>query len=237
MPSHLESQSCELFKPCPPANNSENELWWDIGLTCHRQFRIGPDCKAGDDTFNATFVFAMYGRLANLIPVHTRYVPYKTLHRALGCEHLPRRLAGNGELTPGASLNGLVFSQFKSDQWLSELQDGDRLNDLCIPGAANAPDAWAHGSCDTKHKGCLGIGFSLHEKLGAGDRVTKLNEEREANSDLLAEESSSYYESLKAKSEVKGRWSYDKEGKKTYGPKTADKRKAFYLPDGSVEFL
>lgn len=138
--------------------------------------------------------------------------------------------------TPAASLNGLVLSQFKTNQWQSEFEDGDKLSDLCAPGAANRPNAWAHADCDTKHKGCLGIGFSLHEKLGAGDKMGRMNEERESRSDLLAEETSSYFEKLMGKSEEKEGWNYDKDGKETYGPKTADKRRAVYPTDGSVEF-
>lgn len=41
-----------------------------------------PGRSLGDD---ATFIFVLYGRLANLIPVHTRYVSFTTLQRALAC--------------------------------------------------------------------------------------------------------------------------------------------------------
>lgn len=128
-----------------------------------------------------------------------------------------------------------MLNQLSSDQWLPELKDGDRLSDLCTPGAANTPQAWAHADCDAKHKGCHGIGFSMLEKLGAGDKMARANEEREARLDLLAEESSSYCEKKdKEESEQKGAWRFDKDGKKTFGPRPANSPKPFYTPDGYV---
>lgn len=40
----------------------------------------------GHNGVHPTILFVMYGRLANLISVHTRYVPFKLLHRTLSCE-------------------------------------------------------------------------------------------------------------------------------------------------------
>lgn len=112
------------------------------------------------------------------------------------------------------------------------------LSDQCAVGAATTPKAWAHADCSTRHKGCTGVGFSALESASAADKVVKANMELEAESKILLQEVTAANPHVEIKSEVDMdlRWSFDKNGKKI-DPKTMVKRKAFYFPDGTVDFL
>lgn len=74
------------------ADGSESELWLSIGEAC---VSLGSHEPCGHRTRNRRpestdgIHFIILGRLANLIPVHTRYVPYGILHRALLSELHP----------------------------------------------------------------------------------------------------------------------------------------------------
>lgn len=118
-----------------------------------------------------------------------------------------------------------------------EMREGAMLGGQCAVGAAHAPDAWAHADCDTKHKGCIGIGFSSLEKASVEGKLTQANQEREAEAERLLQERILTNPGYMEKSEDKGNeaWNFDKEGKKIDGP--LEKRDAVYMPDGSVEFL
>lgn len=133
----------------------------------------------------------------------------------------------------------MLFSQMSPELWGREMREGDILSDQCAPGAATVPNAWAHSDCDIRHKGCMSVGFSALQKASAADKLVKANQEREAEPARLLEEvlASNPRSEEKAEGQTKEGWSFDKNGEKTYGPKTADKRRPVYLPDGSVYFV
>lgn len=88
----LKSLSAPVLPKCEltgrvGADSSENELWYGIAGACIRQYHFVPGRRLTDGGRNGSFSFVMLGRLANLIPVHTRYVPYIVLYRALVCEY------------------------------------------------------------------------------------------------------------------------------------------------------
>lgn len=108
-----------------------------------------------------------------------------------------------------------------SEVWASETKSGTELGWSCVAGAGTSPDAWAHASCDSRHKGCVGVGFNMIQKAGAYIKIAKAQMDRQAHAEQLLNESR--WEALPDSDSEKGEeeeWSFDKAGKKKYGPKT-----------------
>ena len=174
-----------------------------------------------EDTDGAYFL--LMARLANLVPIHTPYVPYGILHRALISEYRRHRHPCSNvlrwELTPAASVFGRMFESM-SEVWASESDSGTSLTLRCSTGAGISPNAWAHASCTTCHKGCVGVGFSMLEKAAAFLKLAKAGMNRSAREKQLLDESR--WELLSdgddEKQETKELFHYDKMGKKKPGP-------------------
>lgn len=123
---------------------------------------------------------------------------------------LTRLTHADPKLTSGAATFGKMFRSMSE----AEIEAGIALAARCAPGAAITPDAWAHASCDTRHKGCAGVGFSIIERAGAATKIKEAKKEREAYMNKLLKES----DREGGEKEEEKEWSYDKAGKK--GPKT-----------------
>lgn len=164
--------------------------------------------------------FLLLARLTNLIPIRTRYVSYGILHRAFASEQ-PSGVVLIMQLTPVSSAFGIMFSSL-SQYWDHEIIGGEKCSEGCATGAGINPDGWAHASCDSCHRGCLGLGYTKGQKKTAEVKLAKAIEERKAYTEKLLDESR--WEALPSDSESEKEeeeeWSFDKAGKKKYGPKT-----------------
>lgn len=109
--------------------------------------------------------------------------------------------------------------------WGTELLDAMVLSERCATGAGVTPDAWAHADCDARHRGCMGVGYSKDVRKQSLNSIARLRDERVARQAQLAEESR--FEALPdsdSSSDEDGKkeeeeWSFDRKGRKTFGPK------------------
>lgn len=127
------------------------------------------------------------------------------------------------KLTPDVAVFPLMF-QSLLDLWGVELLNAVTLSERCATGAGLTPDAWAHADCDARHRGCMGVGYSKEVRKQSLHSITKLRDERVARQVQLAEESR--FEALPdidsgsdAEKKEAEEWSFDKKGRKTFGPK------------------
>lgn len=83
---------------------------------------------------------------------------------------------------------GQIFEPV-SQIYRHELNAGILVSYRCSTGAGTYPDAWAHATCNTSHRGCLGLGFTKSQMDAAADNVAKAKKERDEYFKTLAEES------------------------------------------------
>lgn len=122
----------------------------------------------------------------------------------------------------------LMFESLQ-EIWAGELIEAMILSERCGISAGLMPDAWAHANCDASHKRCMGAGYSKEVRKLAVGGIMKLKNEREARREQLIQEMRQEENSLEEvsnnasdgddKDKEEGEWTFDKRGKKTFGPK------------------
>lgn len=109
--------------------------------------------------------------------------------------------------------------------WGPEMMEALILSVRCSTGAGLTPNAWAHADCDASHRGCMGIGYSQETRLESVASIVKLRDERVTRKEQLLEEcrlaeaKDNDGESEGDESKGESEWTYDKKGRKKFGPK------------------